>query len=156
MPELIDNEAMFYMVNSSGENVKKHLPLVYADNPEDAKKKLLDFIDRTLFKQSILYGIRDKNQPFPIGYIHIVSPLSPTGLNEWSVDFWMGEIAQGNGHMTDALNSMLEYMRAMQISTVKALVEIENKAAKRVLEKTGFVTQNLENGGKRILMSIEL
>jgi RimJ/RimL family protein N-acetyltransferase len=156
IPKLIDNEAMFYMINSKSAGVKKYLPLVFADNPEDAKKKLLDFVNRTIFRQSILYGIRDKNQPFPIGYIHIVSPLSPTGLNDWSVDFWMGEIAEDKGHMTASLNSLLNYMETMQIETVKALVDIDNIASIKVLDKVGFQALNFEQEGQRILMAINL
>jgi RimJ/RimL family protein N-acetyltransferase len=156
IPELIDNEAMLYMINSKSEGVKKYLPTVYADNPADAKKKLLEFIQSSLLRNSILYCIRDKNQPFPIGYINIVSALSPTGLNDWSVDFWMGEIAQGKGHMSASLDKLLDYMATMEITTVKALVDKDNIRSIRVLDRVGFTALNFEKGGQRILMATDL
>jgi RimJ/RimL family protein N-acetyltransferase len=156
MPEIIENEAMFYKINSGDERMKKYLPAYYADDSETSEKHLHDLIQRSLFRQSILYCIRDKNQPFPIGYLNIISPLSPTGLNDWSVDFWMGKIAEGKGHMSASLNKLLDYMATMKIETVKALVDKDNIRSINVLEKVGFQMLNIEKGGLRLLMSVNI
>jgi len=152
----IDKEAMFYMLNSASEEVKKYLPTVFADNPIDARKKLINFSQCTLLRQSILYCIRDKKQPFPLGYIHIASALSLTGLNDWSVDFWIGEISKGKGLMSASLEKLLDYMAVMKIDSVKALVDKDNIRSVNVLNGVGFIMENHDKEGKRILMSINL
>ena len=157
MSELLDEEAMFYLVNTKTEGVKKYLPSVYAENQEQAKQKLLDFMQRMLLRGSLFYCIRDARAPFPLGYIHINSPLTPTGLDSWTVDFWLGNNSQGNGLMAASLWHLLSYLQKYQVQEVKALVHADNIKSVNVLKKVGFAFLHQETGGeKRFLYMIKL
>jgi len=131
---MLDNEATLYLVNSNNENLKKYLPLVHADTKEKAQTILLDFLGRTAFKQSLLLCIRPKEQKFPIGYINFNTPIAATGLNSWTVDFWLGPPMQGKGIMSAALVQGLLYLQKYNAPGVKALVDKDNINSINVLE----------------------
>lgn len=156
IPELLEGEAMFYMINTNVPDVKKFLPLVVAETLEDANEKLTNYALRMMVKHSILYCIRPRNNQIPLGYIHLNSPISTTGINEWSVDFWLGITGRGIGLMSASLVHLLNYLEENQVPVVKALVDKENIACIRVLERVGFTFQNEDAEGKRFLYSVVL
>jgi len=153
---LLDNEAALYVLNSNNDDLKKHLPLLHADNKEKAKKILLDLLGRTVFKQSILLCIRLREQKFPIGYIHFNTPLAPTGFDDWTVDFWLGPPMQGKGIMTTALVHALLYLQKYKAPGVRALVDKDNIKSIKVMEKVGFGFQEEELTRKRYVYSVGL
>lgn len=149
IPEFFEEEAMCYLINSNNVGVKKNIPEAYVENLEQAKKKLLDFSQRMIFRGSLFYCIRLIEQPFPIGYIHMNSPLTPTGLDSWTVDFWLGEEVQGNGIMTSSLVYLIDYLQSYGVPEIKALVYPDNVKSIKVLEKANFEFVHQEAGGER-------
>jgi RimJ/RimL family protein N-acetyltransferase len=153
---MLDSEAMLYTVNCNNDKLKKYLPLVYADNKEKAQEILLDFLGRTGFKQSLLLCIRPKAQKFPIGYIHFNTPIAATGLNDWSVDFWLGPSMQGKGIMSVALSQGLLYLQKYKVPQVKALVDKTNIDSIKVLERVGFIVHEEEATRQRLVYKVGL
>ncbi|MBB6236758.1 RimJ/RimL family protein N-acetyltransferase [Pedobacter sp. AK013] len=157
MIEVFDQEAAMYLLNSKTVGVKKYLPSVYVETIEEAKKKLLNFSEKMLLRGSILYGIRQRKMQAPMGYIHLNTPLMQTGLNSWTLDFWLGENAQGKGLMTASLYYVLQYLQNYGVSEIKALVHSDNEKSINVLERLGFGKINQESGGEqRFLYVINL
>jgi len=150
--EVFDQEAAMYLLNSKTAKVKKYLPSIHVETIEEAKKKLLSFSEKMLLRGSILYGIRQRKMQAPMGYIHINTPLMSTGLNCWTVDFWLGENAQGNGLMTASLHYVLKYLQNYDVSEVKALIHSDNTKSINVIERLGFGKIHQEEGGERRLL----
>ena len=157
IPQLIQQEAMLYLFNTNNEGVEKYLPSVHANNEEEAVKKLSEFENKMLLKQGLLYCIRFKQKQFPVGYINLNSPLCPTGLDSWTVDFWMAESMQGKGMMTPSLYCLLAHLQERGVPEVKALVSSDNVRSINTLERVGFEFISQEAGGeRRFLYSVQL
>lgn len=157
IPELIEQEATLYLFNTNNEGVKKYLPSVYVSDKTQAVEKLSNFISRMRLKQSLFYCIRLKQPPFPIGYINLNTPLAQTGLDSWTVDFWMADSIKGKGLMSSSWSHILAYLQKHDITEVKALVNTDNTNSISTLERVGFkfVSQEKE-GEKRFLYSVQL
>lgn len=155
--ELFEQEAKIFLLNTKTEEIKKYLPLIYVETIEQAKEKLYSSMQSMLFRGSLFYCIRFKEQQFPIGYINLNTPIAPTGLHCWTVDFWLGETAQGNGIMTASLYYLLTYLKQFNIPEIKAVVHADNIKALNVINKVGFAFSYQESEGeKRIIYSIRL
>lgn len=140
--EMIDGEAMFYLRNSNNELIKKYLPFAYVENIEQSKSKLLEFVrDTIILKTSLVYCIRITNGQIPmvpIGYVSFESPLSPNGLNEWSINFWLSESMRGQNIMLASVNKCLEFLKDFSVSKVKAIVDKDNLKSRSLLKKLNF------------------
>ena len=155
--DYLEAESILFLKNSNTEDVKKYLKNVYVENQKDAHKKLLDLMGRYLFKSSLFYCIRLTNQNIPIGYIHLNTPLALTGINSWTVDFWMGSEFQQKNIMTASLSQTLSYLQQNNVPEMNALVHIENTKSRKLLEKIGFRIDHQEQGGeKRFVYKIKL
>ena len=155
---LYESEVRLYYLNCSkkDEELFRWLPSVCVSSSEEAEAKLNNLIDGMLFKRSITYCIRPKELQIPVGYIVLNSPRAETGLNDWSIDFWMVKAYRGQGIMKGCLNNVLVYLQKMQVPVVKALVEKENIATIKLLQKLGFGFVNEERGSNRLLFAIRL
>ena len=144
--QILKNEAALYVVNSKSDDVKKYLPFVHADTEEKAQKILLDFLGCTAFKQSLLLCIR--LQKMPVGYIDFRTPISSKELNDWSVDFWLGEPMRSKGIMAAALSNGLLYLQEYEVPRVVTAVDKNNFISIKVLETVGFalVGETASNG----------
>jgi len=155
--EHLEAESLLFLKNSNTESVKKYLKNVYVESKEDAHKKLIDLMGRYLFKSSLFYCIRFKNQNIPIGYIHLNTPLALTGINSWTVDFWMGNEYQQKNIMIASLGQTLSYLQQNNVPEMNALVHVENTKSRKLLEKLGFRIEHQEQGGeKRFVYKIKL
>lgn len=153
----IEKESMFYLINSQNDAVKTYLPKIYAETPEEAKEKLIDFAVQFQFKCSLFYCIKTIKEGYPIGYIQMNTPLAPMGLECWNVVFWLGKIFQGRGVMTISLYHLLVYLQQFGVLEVKALVHSENIKSIKILENLNFGFVHQEQGGeKRFLYKIRL
>jgi RimJ/RimL family protein N-acetyltransferase len=137
--DIIDQEATIYLANSKDELVKKYLPNAYPANINDAKSKLLENTQRQQLRQGVFFCIRPVEAPMPIGYILLNSPISGSGLGEWSLDFWINKRYRKKGIMTICLNRILDYMQKMEVPGIVATIYPENLASAKTLKKTGFV-----------------
>jgi RimJ/RimL family protein N-acetyltransferase len=137
-PEIFDAEVQFYKMNSQSEEVRRFLPGAFADSVDVAKEKLVQLIQKGIFKGTVTYCICEKGYPSPLGYICLNSPLVPSGYNTWTIDFWSGETMRGKALMTVSVHTLLGYAQENAIEEVKALVDPENQKAINVLERAGF------------------
>lgn len=147
--ELIEIEAQFYLLNSKNDEVKKYIPFAYVDNEEEAVEKMLNYVrDTILLKTSILYCIRitDGQIPMmPIGYINLESPLSPNGLNEWSINFWLSKHYQGKNIMATSVYKCLNFLKELEISKIKAIVDIDNNKSIHLLNRLNFEVEHISS-----------
>jgi ribosomal-protein-alanine N-acetyltransferase len=59
--------------------------------------------------------------------------------NEVEIGFELMEKHNGNGYMTEAITAIIEFAKTeMKVSTIKAIVYIENEKCKKLVEKFGF------------------
>ena len=152
-PGRLETEANFYLINSSNLALKNILPGAYVKDIKEAKKNVMEFIDRMIAYDSILYCIRLKESNVPIGYILLNSPLSQNGLNEWSIDFWLNENYRGKKIMASSLMQLLGHMQQMEIKIAYAMVDKDNFKSKSLIEKFGFsfINEN-ENSGRHLML----
>ncbi|WP_291123024.1 GNAT family N-acetyltransferase, partial [Flavobacterium sp. UBA6046] len=140
--ELVKMESKFYLLNSKNEKVKKYIPFAYVEDEDSALNKINQFImDTIAFKTSILYCIRitDGQIPMmPIGYINLESPLSPNGLNNWSLNFWLSEHYQNKNIMVASVFNCLNFLKEMGVTTIKAIVDDDNFRSIKLLTKLDF------------------
>lgn len=149
-----ENEATMFLNNSNNDGVKKYLKAVYVTSQEEAVKKLHNFMLKTVVKTSLFYCIMIVNTEIVIGYIHLNSPLSASGLNSWSVDFWISDKFARQNIMTVALGYMLEYLQNNQVPQIVALVDEMNLPSIKVLQKLGFRLDHKESGGEERLFFV--
>lgn len=145
---LIDLESEIYLLNSYDSDVKKYLPNAFVENLKEAKDKLLEYLKKTTFFDSILYCIRMEN--IPIGYISLNSPLSNTGLNNWSIDFWINKDYRKKGIMIASLHKTILHMKSMDILGVLMSISHDNYPSISLAQKLGFTIINNDrknNGG---------
>ena len=154
--EALDSEAMFYWYNCQDDGVKKYLPGAYVATEEDAKVKLNEYIQRMILHNGILYSIRSIRDKYPLGYIMVNSPISSTGLNEWTIDFWLNKQSRGKGLMTAAISNLLQYFQQMDIEEVYALVDADNTSSLKILNYFEFEMKETEKGGKRLVYRLRL
>lgn len=136
---LIDQEAISYLETSKDELVKKYLPNVYPTDIHDAKLKLIENTQRQELRQGVFFCIRPVEAPMPIGYVLLNSPISGSGLGEWSLDFWINRRFRKNGIMTTCINRILDYMQKMEVPGIVANIYPDNLASAKTLKRTGFV-----------------
>ncbi len=134
------SEAEAYFTNANNSSVQKYLPNAYVETEEAAFGKIHDFARSFLLKKGILFAIALKENPSPIGYILCNSPLqtftsSEITIDEWSIDFWLGETARDKGIMRVAINSILNYLKEMGVRQVFAFADKKNRSSINLLRK---------------------
>ncbi len=154
--EALDSEAMLYWFNSQDDGVKKYLPGAYVATEEEAKTKLNEYIQRMILHNGILYSIRSIRDKFPLGYILLNSPISSSGLNEWSIDFWLNKQHRGKGLMTSAISNLLQYLQLMDVEEVYALVDKDNISSIKILDSFEFEIKETEKNGERLVYKLRL
>lgn len=144
LPHMLEAESKMYLINSKDELTRKYLPAAYADNEEEALKKLNDYIDRFLLKAGILFSIATKEKSIPVGYILCNSPAtvypdSKEAINDWTIDFWLREQVRGRGIMTAAVYNVLGYLQRMEVPRVYAFVDKTNEISIKILKKCHMI-----------------
>jgi RimJ/RimL family protein N-acetyltransferase len=137
----IDLEAIKYYDISSQPIIKRYIPYAYVSNLEEAKEKVFEFRTRTEVGGGLFYFISDLKSRIPLGCLNLASPLTETGLNCWTVDFWIHPQHQGFGIVNQSLSSALKYLKSNSVSIVRALVCKENYKSINVLDNTGFLRE---------------
>ncbi|OQY94694.1 MAG: hypothetical protein B6D37_07520 [Sphingobacteriales bacterium UTBCD1] len=110
IPDMLDAEAMIYMLNAQSDGVKEFLPGAYVSNQNEAKAKLPEHIIRMVSYVGILYCIRPIDEQMPIGYIMLNSPKSNTGIPDWTIDFWMNNRYRRHGILAASLSELLQHL----------------------------------------------
>ena len=136
--EAQDNEILLYSAICNSPEIKRFLPTVFADNKIAAKKILFDFVAKMLLKQCLFYVFRFKENSLPIGYINLNTPISNTGLNDWSLDFWIASFMSGKGLMAASLQALLIHLQTNLVPIVYAQVDMQNVRSIKTLESVGF------------------
>lgn len=153
----LKGESLCYLMNSNSSGVKKYLKKVYVQDEDEAYKKLIDLASRHLFKTSLFYCIRTVNNQIPIGYINLNSPLATDEFDNWTVDFWLGEMNENKNIMLASLGSTLGYLQQKNVQEIYAFVHIDNIKSRKLLGKLGFWIDHQEQGGEnRIIYKLKL
>lgn len=140
----IELESKAYFTNSSDSSTEKYLPGVYCLDEAEAKTKLIDYTGRFLNKYCIPFTVAVGNKSVPIGYILCHSPLtnysdSEEKIDDWTIDFWLGEGVRGKGIMKSVLYCVLEYLQSKEVDRVYLYVDKDNYICIHILEKLGFI-----------------
>ena len=140
-----DAEAMFIL--RSDPEVMAYIPRPIAQTVEDAKA-LIQTMQTTLDKkEGLVWGISYKNDPKllgSIGYWRLKHEDRRAEVGyQLNKDFWQ------QGIMFEALMPILEFaFQNMNCHSIEAIIDPENVASERLLQKCGFVKEGhfRENG----------
>lgn len=125
--------------NSLEEDVRRFVPDEVFDTVEAARETLAFLISR--------YGGKDGPFVYPVltkagenvGYVQLV-PLA----YGWEVGYHIAQAHTGRGYAAEAVRAFLPViMTRMELAQVWGICDAENVASRRVLEKCGFVLQNM-------------
>lgn len=141
-PTKIEEESMSYLLTSNTEDVKKHLPGAYVSDKEQAKEVLNKHMFSIATELEIVYRICMNSGT--IGYVvvgtgkmnHIRTKRRFSGF---TVDFWMMEMFRNKNIATSAVSNTVKFLFDSGLNEVYALVDPENRASQRVLEKCSFI-----------------
>jgi len=141
-PTKIKEESMTYLLTSNTEDVKKYLPGAYASTKEQAKALLDKHILSVATELEIVYRICLNSGT--IGYVIVgtgrMNHIRTKGrFFGFTVDFWMMEMFRGKNIATSAVSNTVKFLFDSGLDEVYALVDPENYASQRVLEKCSFV-----------------
>jgi RimJ/RimL family protein N-acetyltransferase len=94
--------------------------------------------------RNYIHFIRSKSSKELIGMVDILSPSlikDHYALSEYPyfIEFYLRSESQGNSLMSEILPPLLNVIRQQDIDQVAAVTDKKNLAARRLLEKTGFV-----------------
>jgi [ribosomal protein S5]-alanine N-acetyltransferase len=135
---LNDAEAMFSM--RSDPEMMAYIPRPLSKSVEDAAALIQTMLDGNEKKESLIWAISLKNDPKLIGTIGFWR-LKPEHFRAevgylLHRDFWQ------KGIMYEALQFVLEFgFKDMNCHSIEAVIDPENVASERLLQKCGFVKE---------------
>ncbi|MGV3560290.1 GNAT family N-acetyltransferase [Larkinella arboricola] len=104
---------------------------------DDAVRLIQTFNDAIRRNESVTWGITLNNKPGIIGTIGFVR-ISPENFRA-EVGYLLHPEYQGRGIMQEALEAVVHYgFRVMKLHSIVAIVDPDNMASARVLERSGF------------------
>lgn len=140
--KITEQDAPHLMEYLSDEEVMKHYGLEPFESVEDALGEI-QWYDSLLAEQSgIRWGISMKNDERIIGSVgfHRYVPQH----HRVEIGFELSKAYWGKGIAGEALNAVLSYgFEHFPIQRIEALIEPENVASQRLVEKHGFVREGL-------------
>ena len=111
---------------------------------EDAEQWMKGAILNFHTGRSYVHFVRSKSSGRLLGMIDILSPAMARehyflSNYPWFIEFYLKGDAQGHSLMSVILPEVIDHIRSQGIDKIGAVVNRKNKAARRVLEKTGFL-----------------
>jgi RimJ/RimL family protein N-acetyltransferase len=157
----IDLESKVYNIISNDLLVKKFLPGAYCANETEAKSKLNEYINHFLLKACIPFAIISNKNFVPIGYVLCNSPLvnykdSDERINDWTIDFWLGESVRGQRIMEHILYRVLGYLQSKEVDRVYMYVDKDNYPSIRIIEKCSLIHLGESGDGKLYKYGVKL
>ena len=131
------DESMYFDVhkNSLDEDNRRFVPDEVFETLEEAKE-VVDTIIQCYENEDgpFVYAVIRKSDDANIGYVQLVK------IDEgWEIGYHIAKVFTGQGYATEAVNIFIQYLeKNTQIDRVFGVALADNKASRRVLEKTGF------------------
>ena len=129
---------------------EKYFPEFYG---EKCTKGLILYLNNTCQVTSIGIGFAYLMKEFGTYTCGIVKVTSPAhnritnNFNHWLIDFIVVPESRRKGYATFAVRKILEVVQRMDAKEIFAMVDCENKASMKVLEKCGFYKTQLFDVG---------
>ncbi len=131
--------------NSLDEDTRRFVPDEVFETPEDAKETVEFLMSRYGSTDGpLVYALILKDGNANIGYVQLV----PIGEGKWEIGYHVAKAYTRKGYATEAVTAFLPVM-AKRVGTeeVYGIRLLENAASGRVLEKCGFETFFVGEGG---------
>jgi RimJ/RimL family protein N-acetyltransferase len=146
-------EAAAMVLATQNEEAKKYLTN-YPTNLDEGYKKLSGCIASFLEKKALTYIIKADGVG-PIGFIHVYTKDNSTDIKDWLIEYYLNKSFWGQGIMTVAVQTVLAFLQENEVSSISAIVDADNYASKRILDKFGF-TYSMKNSMKKEVYSRSL
>ena len=118
----------------------KYIPRPLAKTKEDALEHITMIEDKIVNNTGINWGITIKGNPKIIGIIghYKISPEN----HRAEIGYMLLPETNGNGYITEAIKSVVAYgFEQLNLHSIEAIIDPENIASERVLQKNGFVKE---------------
>ncbi|UVD79356.1 GNAT family N-acetyltransferase [Myroides albus] len=136
--DLNDAVEMFEM--RSNADVMKYIPVALAQQQDQAVTYIESLAKRMEDKECINWAITEKGSSKMIGTIGFYRMK----LNHYrtEVGYMLHPSYQGKGYVPEAVRCLIEYgFKQLGFHSLEAIIQVENVASMRVLEKCGFVKE---------------
>lgn len=144
--QLEDADRLFYLVDSSRDQLRAWLPWVdNTKSPEDSRKFIEAVIEEFKNGKSIELGIFYKEELVGVVATHSISKAN----RHTSLGYWLATEYNGNGIMTAAVKALLNYLfteKKLHRIVIKAATG--NNKSKAIPEKLGFKAEGIERDGE--------
>jgi len=138
--QLTDDDAPDMFVMRSDKEMMKFIPRPPAVTVADAAKLIQTMNDSIAKNEMVNWGMVQKDKPGVIGSIGYVRMSKADHRAE--VGYMLHKDLQGKGLIHEALAAVLEYgFNGMKLHSVTAIIDPENFASEKVLQKHGFVKE---------------
>ncbi|WP_264563913.1 GNAT family N-acetyltransferase [Flavobacterium sp. N3904] len=135
------NHADAILALRSNDEVMKYIPRPYLKNKEEALELIAMFDDKIENGIGINWGIYFHDQPGKL--------LGIIGYYRMKAEHYRAEVGymlfpeyNGKGIISEALQKVVEYgFKEMQLHSIEAILDPENKGSEKVLLKNGFVKE---------------
>lgn len=132
---LADQNDLFRL--RSDTRLMRYIARPLAKTVADAVLLIDDFAQASRNNERITWGIALKTAPHIIGTIGFVKILKEHERAE--VGYLLHADHHGTGLMQEALRAVIDYgFRVMNLHSIEAVIDPENSASARILERTGF------------------
>ena len=118
----------------------KYIPRPLAKTIEDALEHIAMIEDKIVNNTGINWGITIKGNPKIIGIIghYRISPEN----HRAEIGYMSFPKFNGKGYMSEAIKAVVAYgFEQMNLHSIEAIIDPENIASERVLQKNGFVKE---------------
>jgi ribosomal-protein-serine acetyltransferase len=133
--EVRDAEEVFNQVDKNREYLSKWLPWADNSNLEDTKAFIQSELNRFAKNDGFTSGIFYKNKFVGCLGIHEIDWKN----KKTSIGYWIGEEFQGQGIMTAAVKSMINYtFKVLGLNRIEIRACTENLKSRAIPERLGF------------------
>ena len=118
----------------------KYIPRPLAKTKEDALEHIAMIEDKIVNNTGINWGITIKGNPKIIGIIghYKISPQN----HRAEIGYMLLPETNGKGYITEAIKAVVAYgFEQLNLHSIEAIIDPENIASERVLQKNGFVKE---------------
>jgi RimJ/RimL family protein N-acetyltransferase len=129
-------EAAAMVLATENELAKKYLT-DYPTNIQEANKKIMGCVTGFFEKKILTYIIKAEGV-IPMGFIHVFTPDNSTDIKDWLIEYYLNKNFWRQGVMTAAVQNVLAFLQENDVPSIKAVVDLDNVASKRILEKFNF------------------
>lgn len=124
----------------SNKETMKYVPRPLAKTKEDALGHIANIEERIIKNEGINWAITLKNDPKLIGLIGHYK-LKPEHFRS-EIGYMLLPDFHGKGIISEAVEELIKYgFNVMKLHSIEALIDPENTASERVLQKNGFVKE---------------